>query len=154
MTKGRWHYEWRELYEKLSRRHPSKSPRWRFDEAHRIMRARRGPEPPGPFSVVLKTLFGYLKRRGDMNWDWTKTLWKALRGALGAALAVAVLSVLGAFDTEAELLTAGVPKWLAPIAVMGVAFVVSWIRNWITINRPRWNLVKKAGAKIQPALKG
>ena len=119
------------------------------------MRKHHGHEPPGLFGVLLKTLFGWMKAGGTrMSWDWTKTLWKAVRGALGAAVVIGVLGFLGGFDTPEELGEAGAPTWLAPLGALGVAFVISWVRNWVAINRPQWNVVKKAGDKVRPVLKG
>jgi hypothetical protein len=89
-----------------------------------------------------------------MQWDWTKTAWKAIRGAGAAAVAYAVLLFLGAFDTEAEQLAAGVPAWAAPAGAVAVGFVISAVRNWITINRPEWNVVKAVGRTVRPALCG
>lgn len=144
LTQHGWHEEWRRIYDSLPK---DRSPKWRFDEAHRRMREEHGFEPTW-FDAALKALWG-LASGGNMEWSWTKTLWKAVRGALGAALAAAVLWLLGAFDTEAELTSAGVPTWLAPLAAMGVAFVISFVRNWLAINRPEWNVVKKAGEKVR-----
>lgn len=154
MTKDEWHHEWRRIYNELGAKYPYKNPKWRFHETHRLMRKRHGCEPAGWFGAAFKALFGFARMGGNMSWDWTKTLWKAIRGALGAALAVAVLSFLGAFDTKAELGAAGVPDWLAPLGAVVVGFVVSWVRNWLSINRPEWNVVKKTGEKVRPALKG
>ena len=147
-----WRKKWQETYNGLPRH---KSPGWRFNEAHRLMRKHHGHEPPGLFGVLLKTLFGWMKAGGTgMSWDWTKTLWKSIRAALGMAVGLAVLSFLGGFDSEAELAVAGVPKWLAPLGAMGVAAIIAFARNWIAINRPQWNVVKKAGDKVvRPVLK-
>lgn len=154
MTKDEWHHEWRRVYDELGAKYPHKDPKWRFHEAHRLMRKSHGYEPPGWLGAALKALFGFAKSGGTMNWDWTKTLWKSVRGALGAAVVVGVLALLGAFDTTEELTASGMPTWLAPVVAMGVAALISWLRNWISISRPQWNVVKKAGDKIRPALKG
>ena len=69
------------------------------------------------------------------------------------ALGIAVLAFFGAFDSERELLDAGVPELLAPLAAMGVAAMISWARNLIAVKWPQWNVVKKLGAGVQPILK-
>jgi len=141
-----WRKKWQETYNGLPK---DWDPGKRFNRAHELMRKHHGPEPSGWVGAIIAALFGFMKAGGTMKWDWTKTLWKAIRGALGAAAAVGVLAFLGAFDTEAELTASGVPTWLAPIVVMGVAFVVSWVRNWIAVAKPELNMVKKAGAAVR-----
>jgi len=125
----------------------------RMKEAHRLTRKNYGKRPSGVQATILKALWGWKRHGGaDMNWDWTKTLWKAIRGALGAGLAMLVLFMLESFNEAGELERAGVPGWMIPIAVMVVGFIISWYRNKIAVAAPEKNLVKKVGAKIQPAL--
>ena len=103
--------------------------------------------------TLLKFAWGWKKAGGqDMNWDWTKTAWKALRGAMAAGLAVFALGVLEEFKETHELEAAGVPGWMVPLGVMLVGFAVSWFRNRISITKPDLNYVKKLGAVIQPKL--
>ena len=89
-----------------------------------------------------------------MDYEWTKTLWKSVRTAAMVVVVGGVYSFLGGFDSPEELEAAGVPAWLAPVGATVIAAGVTAIRNWIAVNRPQWNVVKKAGAKVQPVLKG
>jgi len=145
-----WRRKWRQTHNGLPL---DKSPGWRFNEAHRLMRKHHGHEPPGLFGVLIKTLFGWMKAGGtNMSWDWTKTLWKSVRAQLGAGFFLFMLGVMEAYDTRAELEAAGMPGFLAPLAAIGVMGAIAWARNWIAVARPQWNVVKKAGEKVRPAL--
>jgi hypothetical protein len=149
MSKSDWHHEWRSVYDELTLAHPEKSPKWRFDEAHRIMVMRRGLAPSVPDAIV-KAALGFMQAGGmDMQWDWTKTLWKSVRSAAMVAAAGMVFAFLGGFDTPEELVSSGVPGWLAPAGALAVAALVSFLRNYLAINHPSLNLVKKAGQKIR-----
>ena len=150
-AQARWDRKWRRVVGKRMNENGH-----RHDEAFAyawdVMRAQDGnrpPDPPSLFRASLPIVWKYIKSGGRMNWDWTKTLWKSVRGALGAAAALFVLSFFGAFDTKPELLEAGVPEWLVGLAVLAVGAAISWVRNFISFNFPQWNVVKKAGAKLK-----
>ncbi len=122
---------------------------------------RQPPGPPGALSwatAIIKAVWGF-KKGGDMKWDWTKTLWKSMRGALAALLATvivpavlaAVIMFVEGYDSAEELKAAGVPPWLAPLAAIVTLFAASWIRNMIAVKYPNMNLVKKAGFQVKKA---
>ena len=148
---ARWNRKWRRLYRQRMNSNGFKHQDAQ-DHADRTMRAQDGKRPPAPpslFRASLPILWQFAKTGGRMNFDWTKTLWKSVRGALAGAAALAVLSFFGKYDTAPELLAAGVPPWLAGGAVLGVLFLASGVRNFMAIRFPGVNLVKKAGEKLK-----
>jgi hypothetical protein len=154
ITRKEWDDHFWQHFRVLRKQDPTRPIEECRKEAYSATEGLHGPRPPSWKWLLVKLGWHLVRSEGNVKWDWTKTLWKAVRGALGAALVMTVLAFFGAFDTAAELEEAGMPGWLAPAAAMLVAFIVSWIRNWTSVNHPEWNVVKKVGAKVQPKLKG
>lgn len=137
MTKHDWHEKWREVYNDLPM---GRDPKWRFNEAHRIMRKRYGYEPSGWLSIVLKAVFGFAKTGGNVDFSWMKNLWKAVRAGLGLALAAmlyAGFDVLSRqFDTPEELAGLGAPQFLIPLLLAVLVSLRNWLKHKKRVNVP------------------
>jgi len=110
-------------------------PAWHLEKVRRrafsATEGLHGPRPPSWNWLFVKLGWGLVKSGGKMDFSWTKNLWKAVRAALGVALAAglyAVFDVLSqSFDTPAELEGMGAPQFLIPLIL---AVLVS-LRNWM-----------------------
>jgi hypothetical protein len=76
------------------------------------------------------------RKVAKVKWNWKKTTWKGIKSAALVAVGIAVIAFLGAFDTPDELMDTGVPKEFAALIAMGVAFMISWARNYLKTNYP------------------
>lgn len=133
LTKAEWKKELERVLAELYGSYPYSNPKWRFETAHKHMRRRHGPEPPGTAGLALKTIRRLLTSGGDMKFDWLKNIWKGVRGALLTAIIMVALTFLGMIDTEQEILALGIPAWLAPILILVVGAAIPMLRNWLKI---------------------
>lgn len=156
MTPGRpgmmhdhWQQLWRLHFAEARRRYADVNIEKLQRRVTKAMEEAYGPCPPkkpDPLPWWAKLGLKIIKRKVEaVKWDWKKSLKKGLRSAGMAALVMAVLVFLGAMDTPDELMGFGVPQQFAAVIAMGVAFLISWLRNYVKINYP--GLVPKISKK-------
>ena len=135
------HKEWDEhfwtYFRTLRRQDPTRHIEACRKDAYSHTEALHGPRPPSWKWLLVKLGWGLVKSGGEMDFSWTKNLWKSVRAALGVALAAglyALFEVLSQqFDTPAELEGMGAPQFMIPLIL---AVLVSF-RNWMKHKKHR-----------------
>lgn len=132
ITRAEWEAHWRARFNALRNEYPEKDMQWAFLRAHEATREAHGPQPPKMRAHLLKLAWRYI-RGEDMEWSWTKNLWKGAKGALASALTVALIfgadALIQSFDTHAELTALGVPLWAIPLVMALVAMARNYIKH-------------------------
>ena len=140
ISQQEWDRHCRQHQKALLKQHPQ----WRMErlmiEAYRMTEALHGPRPSGWKWLLLKFGWGLVRSGGDMDFSWTKNLWKAVRGALGVALAAAIYAALDvimvSFDTPEELAALGAPQFAIPIILAILVSFRNWLKHKKRVNVP------------------
>jgi hypothetical protein len=131
ITHNEWDEHFWQYFRVLRRQNPTRPLEYCRKDAYSHTEALHGPRPPSWKWLLVKLGWGLVKSGGNVDFSWTKNAWKAVRAALGVALAAglyAVFDVLSpSFDTPAELEGMGAPQFLIPLIL---AVLVS-LRNWL-----------------------
>ena len=134
ITRRKWDKTWRRCMEILAKTHPSLPVQWRSEEATRRTRRATGIDRPGGWGgAVLSLMLEFVKSGGNMDFSWTKNIWKGVRGSLLMAVGLAVVSFLGAYDTVGEVEGLGVPSAMASIVALIVAALIPMARNLLKV---------------------
>lgn len=133
MTRKEWDAKWHERFSALRKADPTGDLAKIQARALKQTTKEYGPRPEGVKSALLRFLWQYVKTGGNVDFKWSKNLWKALKAALISALSVAAVAGVGVLlqpiDTSEELVGLGIPGWAIPLIVA----LVASIRNYLKI---------------------
>lgn len=142
MTRDEWDAHEEQHFKALFAQHPEWSPIKRQRLAREETERLHGPRPAGTGLkwALVKLGWGLAKGGGDMDFSWTKNLWKAVRGALGVALAAAIYAALEVlmqnFDTSEELTTLGAPQFAIPLILALLVSLRNFLKHKKHVNMP------------------
>lgn len=140
VTRDEWDKHFWQHFYTLRRQYPTVPLETIRRRAYSATEALHGSRPPSWKWLLVKLGWGLVRSGGDMDFSWTKNLWKALRALLGVVIAAGLYAVvdvlvlqLGNAEKLAEL---GVPALFIPVLVAVLVSARNWLKHKKHVNVP------------------
>lgn len=132
MTRRQWDALWWTRFRALRKAHPTEDMDKIRERARQQCIKEHGPRPPSLTGAWLKVAVEFVKRGGNVDFSWTKNLWKAVKAGLVTALSVAAIAGVGALlepiDSAQELGALGIPGWAIPALVAAIVSLKNYLK--------------------------